>query len=310
MTDYSIKAIRQDFKNKGVFYTPEELSKFMRSLLPAEINEIYDPTCGSGNLLSVFSDEVKKYGQDINYGQVEIAKARLKNFEGVAGDTLKSPAFKDKKFNFIIANYPFSIKWEPFADERFCKCPVLPPPSKADYAFILHILHYLSDDGKAVVMGFPGILYRSGREQKIRRWIVEQNYIEKIIYIAGNRFADTSIATIVIVFNKNKNNNDIVFVDDENRLEKTVKIAEVQKNDYCLSVQNYIQKVEVKEKVNPLELMKEARNSFYSHLRKELEFEKEICLLNNCNFYEFIDELQIILNQYKQRNKFEEEKSE
>ena len=142
MADYSIKSIRQDFKNKGIFYTPEKLSKFMRNLLPAEVDEIYDPTCGAGNLLSVFGDEVKKYGQDINSEQVEFAKTRLKNFEGIAGDTLKSPAFKDKKFNYIIANYPFSIKWEPFVDERFEKCPVLPPPSKADYAFILHILHY------------------------------------------------------------------------------------------------------------------------------------------------------------------------
>ena len=300
MADYSIKSIRQDFKNKGIFYTPEKLSKFMRNLLPAEVDEIYDPTCGAGNLLSVFGDEVKKYGQDINSEQVEFAKTRLKNFEGIAGDTLKSPAFKGKKFNYIIANYPFSIKWEPFVDERFEKCPVLPPPSKADYAFILHILHYLSDNGKAAVMGFPGILYRGGREQKIRKWIVDQNYIEKIIHIPGNKFTDTAISTIVIVFNKNKTNSDIVFVDDENGLERTVKITEIQENNYCLSVQNYVQKEEIKEKINPLELMKETRNIFYNHLRKELEFEKAICLLNNGNFYEFVDELQIILNQYKQ----------
>lgn len=99
MADYSIKSIRQDFKNKGIFYTPENLSKFMRNLLPAKVDEIYDPTCGAGNLLSVFGDEVKKYGQDINSEQVEFAKTRLKNFEGVAGDTLKLPAFKGKKFN-------------------------------------------------------------------------------------------------------------------------------------------------------------------------------------------------------------------
>ena len=280
MADYSIKSIRQDFKNKGIFYTPENLSKFMRNLLPAKVDEIYDPTCGAGNLLSVFGDEVKKYGQDINSEQVEFAKTRLKNFEGVAGDTLKLPAFKGKKFNYIIANYPFSIKWEPFVDERFEKCPVLPPPSKADYAFILHILHYLSNNGKAAVMGFPGILYRVGREQKIRKWIVDQNYIEKIIHIPGNKFTD------------------IVFVDDENGLERTVKITEIQENNYCLSVQNYVQKEEIKEKINPLELAKETRNIFYNHLRKELEFEKAVCLLNNWNFNEFVDELQIILNQY------------
>lgn len=110
---------------------------------------------GDGALLSVFDDNVIKYGQDINYEQVEVAKQRLTNANIVAGDTLNEPAFRNKKFDYIVANPPFSVKWEPFKDERFEKAPALAPKSKADYAFILHILHYLSNTGKAVILEFP-----------------------------------------------------------------------------------------------------------------------------------------------------------
>ena len=146
MNEYNIKSIRQDFKQKGIFYTQRELAEYIKNLLPEKRpDRVYDPTCGNGGLLSVFDDSVEKYGQDINSEQVEEATRRLSNFHGVAGDTLKEPAFKDMKFDYIVANPPFSIKWEPFQDERF-NAPVLPPPSRADYAFNLHILHYLSDN--------------------------------------------------------------------------------------------------------------------------------------------------------------------
>ena len=125
MKDYNIKSIRQDFKQKGIFYTQKELAEYIKNLLPENVDRVYDPTCGNGGLLSVFDDNVEKYGQDINAQQVEEAANRLKNFHGVAGDTLKTPAFKDMKFDYIVANPPFSIKWEPFQDERF-NAPVLP----------------------------------------------------------------------------------------------------------------------------------------------------------------------------------------
>ena len=298
MADYSIKSIREEFKNKGIFYTPEELSKFMRDLLPQEITEIYDPTCGAGNLLSVFDDDVKKYGQDINGEQVEYARTRLKNFVGVAGDTLQNPAFMDRKFDYIISNYPFSIKWTPFVDERFDKAPVLPPPSKADFAFILHILHLLSDKGIGVVMGFPGILYRSGKEYQIRKWIVEQNYVEKVIAIAGKKFTDTAIATVIIIFNKAKTTNDIIFVDDENSLERIVSIEEVQKNDYNLSVSSYVQKEEPKEIIDPVELEREARNRFCEKLRKDIEFDRTVCELEGWNFKEYIRQIRAVIDEY------------
>lgn len=297
--DYSVRAIRDEFKSKGIFYTPEELSKFMRDLLPAEVTEIYDPTCGAGNLLAVFDDSVKKYGQDINAEQVEYAKKRLVNFEGVAGDTLQAPAFMDRKFEYIISNYPFSIKWTPFLDERFEKAPVLPPPSKADYAFILHILHLLSDTGKAAVMGFPGILYRGAREYQIRRWIVEQNYIEHVIAIAGKKFTDTAIATVAIVFNKAKTTSDIIFVDDENNLERTVSLEEVRKNDFNLSVSTYVQKEEQKEFIDPLQLDYLARKNFCQKLRKELEFEKMVCEMEGLSFSYFIKQIKAIIKEFE-----------
>ena len=154
--EYNLKSIKQQFKEKGIFYTPYELAQTLKSYITFSTKSVYDPTCGDGGLLNVFDDNVKKYGQEVNYQQLEVAKIKLKNFEGFCGDTLKNPAFMDKKFDCILANPPFSIKWEPpKSDIRFDAAPAMAPPSKADYAFILHILHYLSDDGKACVLEFP-----------------------------------------------------------------------------------------------------------------------------------------------------------
>ena len=225
MKSYSVKSIREEFKQKGIFYTQRELALYMKSLLPDNVNCIYDPTCGNGGLLSVFDDNVEKYGQDINAEQVAQASEQLKNFHGAVGDTLKNPAFTDIKFDYIVANPPFSIKWEPFEDERFSVAPVLPPQSKADYAFLLHILYCLSDKGIAVVLNFPGILYRGQREGKIRQWLIEKNVIEKVIHIAGNKFEDTKIATCILVLNKAKKDNNILFIDDETKREKIVTLS-------------------------------------------------------------------------------------
>ena len=184
MSNYNIKSIKEEFKAKGIFYTTNELALLIKSFVNIDIDEVYDPTCGDGSLLSVFDDNIKKYGQEINDHQLEVAENRLTNFTGYCGDTLKDPAFIDKKFKCIVANPPFSIAWEQpifngiFTDDRFRLVPALPPKSKADYAFILHILHFLETDGIAVVLNFPGILYRGNSEGQIRKWIVEQNYIE------------------------------------------------------------------------------------------------------------------------------------
>lgn len=299
MVDYNIKNIRQEFKDHGVFYTPPELAFKLKQYVDFAPDEVYDPTCGSGSLLSVFDDDVKKFGQELNPAQLEEAKTRLVNFEGIAGDTLKAPGFIGKKFKCIVANYPYSVKWEPAVDERFENAPCLPPPSKADYAFILHILHYLNDDGVAVTLNFPGILYRGQREGKIREWLIKQNYIDKVISIPPNTFVDTSIATVIIIFKKNRATTDVYFEDTALEKARVVSLNEIADNDYNLSVSNYIEPDVVKETINPEELQQKARDGFKANLIKEIRIDRQICELEGWDWkpyvYELIETLQNVL---------------
>lgn len=300
---YDIKSIRQDFKEKGIFYTTPELANYLKSFLPADVKEIYDPTCGNGGLLSAFGDDVIKYGQDINEEQVKFAEEHLKNFIGVVGDTLKSPAFIDRKFKYIIANPPFSIKWEQFTDERFENLPALPPKSKADYAFLAHILYYLEDDGMAVVLNFPGILYRGNAEGKIRQWFIENNYIDTVIEVDGGHFVDTKIATAVLILRKNKETTDIKFIHNDKQI--TVTKDEVEKNGYSLTVSYYIDEEVEKEEINPIELENTARQAFLDKLRKELDFEKMVCEMEGISMQPFINAIKKIVREYDAKIKQE-----
>lgn len=294
---YDIKSIRQDFKEKGIFYTTPELANYLKSFLPADVKEIYDPTCGNGGLLSAFDDDVIKYGQDINEKQVKFAEEHLQNFVGVAGDTLKNPAFMDRKFKYIIANPPFSIKWEPFTDERFEHLPALPPKSKADYAFLAHILYYLQDDGMGVVLNFPGILYRGNAEGKIRQWFIENNYIDTVIEVDGGHFVDTKIATAVLILRKNKETTDIKFIHNDKEI--TVTQDEVEKNGYSLTVSYYIEEEVKKEEINPIELENTARKAFLDKLRKELDFEKMVCEMEGISMQPFMNAIKKIVREYE-----------
>ena len=303
MKEHSIKAIKEEFKNKGVFYTPPELSEYLKSLVDKEIKNVYDPTCGRGNLLSVFGDEIKKYGQELNPTELENAKILLKNFEGYCGDTLVDDKFKGFKFDCIVANPPFSINWEPPAnkddDVRFINSPAIPTKSKADFAFILHIIHHLEDDGIAVALEFPGILYRGNKEGEIRKWLVEQNYIEKVISIPGNTFTDTSIGTCVLVFKKNKKNTNVEFIDKENNLSKIVSFKEIEENNFNLSVSTYVQIEIEKEKTDPLELEEKARTDFLIYLEKQLMFSKFVSEMEKIEFEPFIKEIEKVLKKFK-----------
>lgn len=296
---YDIKTIKQDFKDKGIFYTPPELAEMLKSYVDVEPREVYDPTCGRGNLLSVFGDDIPKYGQDINTDEVVEATESLKNFVGMAGDTLKNPQWMGRKFHVIVANPPFSIKWEPIEDERFTVAPAIPTAGKADYAFLLHILHYLADDGVAVVLGFPGILYRGNREGQIRQWMVESNYIDKVIHVAGNTFVDTTIATCILVLRKNKTTTDIEFVDSENGLSRVVSVEEIKQNGFGLSVNNYVTAEEISEVVDPIELEKTARQGFLIKLRQELEFSKMVCEMEGIEFDTFIKDIKDVIKEYE-----------
>lgn len=295
---HSVKAVREKFKNNGVFYTPPELAEMMKSFLPQDIDEIYDPTCGNGNLLSAFGDDVKKYGQDIDYEQIEQARERLVNFSGISGDTLKEPAFWGRKFKNIIANPPFSIKWDGKLDERFEAAPCLPPNGKADYAFILHCLYYLSEDGTAVIMNFPGILYRGQREGKIRQWLIEQNYIDSVIHIPPNKFEDTSIATCILILKKQRNTTDVLFINQEIDKTRKVKHKEIVDNGYNLSVSLYVAEEEKKEIIDPIKLEHEAQQKLVNRLRAELEFSKFVCNEEGINFAALLEELGKVINEF------------
>ena len=295
---HSVKAVREQFKNNGVFYTPPELAEMMKSFLPQDIDEIYDPTCGNGNLLSAFGDNVKKYGQDIDYEQIEQARERLVNFTGISGDTLKEPAFWGRKFKNIIANPPFSIKWDGKSDERFEAAPCLPPNGKADYAFILHCLHYLSEDGTAVIMNFPGILYRGQREGKIRQWLLEQNYIDSVIHIPPNKFEDTAIATCILVLKKQRNTTDVLFINQEIDKTRRVQYKEIADNGYNLSVSLYVAEEEKKEIIDPIKLEHEAQQNLVNRLRTELEFSKFVCNEEGMNFAALLEELGKVINEF------------
>lgn len=296
---YNLKSIKEEFKSKGIFYTPPELAELLKSYVNFTPNEIYDPTCGDGALLNVFGDDVVKYGQEINLEQLQVAKERLKNFNGYCGDTLKDPAFKDKKFDCILANPPFSIKWEPVRDERFGDCPELPPPSKADYAFLLHILHYLSDNGVAITLNFPGILYRGNKEGKIRQWLIENNYIERVVNIPPDTFVDTKIATALIIFKKNKTTTDIVFEDRQLNKERIVALEEIIQNNYNLSVSCYIQEEKPKIIVDAIELQNEAREQMYNRLKHDIAVDIMVCKFENLDKNVFLDNLIKIVEEFR-----------
>jgi type I restriction system adenine methylase HsdM len=304
MSNYNIKSIKEEFKAKGIFYTTNELALLIKSFVDIETDEVYDPTCGDGSLLSVFPDEIKKYGQEINDHQIEVAKNRLKNFTGYCGDTLKDPAFNDKKFKCIVANPPFSIAWEPpilngmFTDDRFRLAPALPPKSKADYAFILHILHYLANDGIAVVLNFPGILYRGNSEGKIRKWIVENNFVDKVIRIPEKTFVDTTIETALLVFRKNKTTTDIEFIDTVKNKRYTATLEEVKKNNFVLSVSTFVQDEVIKIKYDPNELQANSRASMIRKIKADIEMDKMICEIEGYNFTEYLLSIKELIETY------------
>ncbi len=303
MEDYSVKEIRKKFKEQGVFYTDKRLAKFIASFIPDGIEEVYDPTCGSGNLLSVFPDSVRKFGQEIDATQAEEARHRLVNSEIAVGDTLEAPAFMGRKFKAIVANPPFSIKWTPpqLPDSRFSTAPVFPPPSKADYAFILHILYYLADDGVASVLNFPGVLYRGNREYTLRKWIVERNLIDSVTLVDGGYFEDTTISTALIVFKKGKSDGDkIRFATFPDGKETAVNLDDVRAQDYNLSPSAYIED----DTCNPFadfdpiaaELL--ARKHLVGKLRKELTFSRFVAEQEGLPLQPLIDDLQGVIKEF------------
>jgi type I restriction enzyme M protein len=301
----SLKQLRNDYKEHGVFYTDSKLAEIIKQFIPSDVKEVYDPTCGSGALLSAFGDDVVKYGQELNTMQAEETQRNLKNAHIAAGDTLLEPAFLDKKFRGIVANPPFSVSWEPGKiashDARFIAAPCLPPRSKADYAFLLHILYMLSEDGVAACLGFPGILYRGQREGKIREWLVRINVIEEIHHIPGGFFDDTNIATCLIVMKKNRGNrNTIRFVDMEHGISGDILISDIEANGFNLSVSSYVTHPEPeKPPFDSRAVELQAHEDIIARLKKEIDFSKRVALIEGWDLDKvLISRLKDLINSY------------
>lgn len=299
-------------KSGGEFFTPQEVSKLLVEITlynNAKPNKVYDPACGSGSLLlqykkSLKSDPKKGYfGQEINITTYNLARMNMflhdvnyTRFDIAHGDTLISPSENHKElepFDAIVSNPPYSTKWEGkdnallINDERFNKAGVLAPTSKADLAFVMHSLSWLSEKGSAAIVCFPGVMYRSGAEKEIRKYIIEENFVDCVISLASNLFFGTSIAVCILVLRKNKTDKNTLFINaneefikvtnknmlsKENlenilklytdrvevpHLSKLVSIEEIAKNDYNLSVSSYVEVKDTREIIDIKVLNKE-----------------------------------------------------
>jgi len=302
-------------KSGGEFYTPQEVSELLARITTVgkkEVNKVYDPACGSGSLLLKFSkilghEHVRQgfFGQEINLTTYNLCRINMflhdinyNNFDVALGDTLIDPKhWDDEPFDAIVSNPPYSINWEGDAnpllinDPRFSPAGVLAPKSNADWAFNMHILSWLSTSGAAAIVCFPGIFYRQHAEQKIRKYFVDNNYIDTIISLPQGLFFGASIAVYIMVLKKSKSDNRILFINAENEfiptrdriknskktkdlsgenISRIIKLYQernnvefvsqvvdnkiISENDYNLSVSNYVTTKDNREVINITEL--------------------------------------------------------
>jgi type I restriction enzyme M protein len=223
-------------KSGGEYYTPQEVSELLAqiaSIGKTELKKVYDPAVGSGSLLLKFQKVLGPgkvggyFGQEINLNTYNLARINMflhdvpyEQFHLAHGDTLEHPAhWDDEPFEAIVSNPPYSIKWAGDAnpllinDPRFAPAGVLAPKSKADLAFTMHILSWLAVNGTAAIVEFPGVMYRGGAEAKIRKYLVDNNYVDAVIQLPPDLFFGTTIATCILVLKKSKSTNDVVFID-------------------------------------------------------------------------------------------------
>lgn len=300
-------------KSGGEFFTPADVSELLTRLGTVgktEINKVYDPACGSGSLLLkaekvLGRDAIRNgfYGQEINITTYNLCRINMflhdvgfDKFDIACEDTLTSPQhWDDEPFELIVSNPPYSIKWagdeNPLLinDPRFSPAGVLAPKSKADMAFIMHSLAWLASNGTAAIVCFPGIMYRGGAEQKIRKYLVDNNYVDCIIQLPNNLFFGTSIATCIMVMKKNKTDNKTLFIDatkecvkvtnnnkltpenidrivetftkreDVQHFSHLATYEEVSTNDYNLSVSTYVETEDTREKIDIVKLNAEIK---------------------------------------------------
>ena len=230
-------------KKAGEFYTPQEVSTILAKIVSTgkqKLKNVYDPTCGSGSLLLRVAKEVKEvsqfYGQELNRTTYNLARMNMimhdihyQRFDLKQDDTLENPMHIDLRFEAIVANPPFSAEWSAnqlFSnDERFSQYGKLAPSSKADYAFVTHMIHQLDENGTMAVVLPHGALFRGGAEGHIRQYLIEnKNYLDAVIGLPEKIFYGTGIPTCIMVFKKcRENSDDILFIDASNEFEKVGK---------------------------------------------------------------------------------------
>lgn len=316
-------------KSGGEFFTPQCVSKLIARLAvhgQKTINKIYDPAAGSGSLLlqakKQFDEHIIEegfFGQEINHTTYNLARMNMflhninyDKFDIALGNTLIDPRFGDEKpFDAIVSNPPYSVNWigsdDPtlINDDRFAPAGVLAPKSKADFAFVMHALSYLSSKGRAAIVCFPGIFYRGGAEQKIRKYLVDNNFVETVIALAPNLFYGTTIAVNILVLSKHKLDTKTQFIDatgsdffkketnnnilEEEHIEKIISIFDAKEdienvsktidnkiiveNDYNLSVSSYVEVKETRQETNIKELNERIRQivARENELRTEID---------------------------------------
>ena len=298
-------------KSGGEYFTPQEVSELLARITVVgkkEVNRVYDPACGSGSLLLKYEKILGKenvregfYGQEINITTYNLCRINMflhdigyDKFNIANADTLADPQHWDEQpFEAIVSNPPYSTKWEGDSnpllinDPRFSPAGVLAPKSKADLAFIMHSLSWLATNGTAAIVCFPGMLYRTGAERKIRKYLIDNNFIDCIIQLPSNLFFGTSIATCIMVLKKSKAENSTLFIDASNEFVKVtnsnklkskhinkilgsytdrkdqqhfvrlVSNNEIQEEDYNLSVSTYIEHEDTTEKIDIVVLNQE-----------------------------------------------------
>lgn len=314
-------------KSGGEFFTPQEVSELLAEMTvvgKTSVNKVYDPAAGSGSLLLKFAkvlgkDNVRQgfYGQEINLTTYNLARINMflhdinfEKFNIAHGDTLTDPQHWDEEpFDAIVSNPPYSIKWDGDAnpllinDPRFSPAGVLAPKSKADLAFTMHILSWLSTTGTAAIVEFPGVLYRGGAEAKIRKYLIDNNFVDAVIQLPPDLFFGTSIATCIIVLKKSKKDNATLFIDasaefvrsgNKNKLSETnrTKILEtfttredvehfaklvpnedIVSNDYNISITSYVEAQDTQEVIDITKLNAEIKQivSKQAELRKSID---------------------------------------
>lgn len=300
-------------KSGGEFFTPQEVSELLARITVVgkkDVNKVYDPACGSGSLLLKFAKILGKenirlgfFGQEINITTYNLCRMNMwlhdidyDKFDIALGDTLTKPQHWDEEpFEAIVSNPPYSVKWEGDSnpvlinDPRFAPAGVLAPKSKADLAFVMHCLSWLAPNGTAAIVCFPGVLYRGGAEQKIRKYLVDNNYIDTVIQLPENLFFGTGITTCIMVLKRSKSENNILFIDaskefiksgNKNKLTEEniqnilnayverknrdhfsslVPREEIKENDYNLSVSAYVEPEDDKEEIDIVKLNAEIK---------------------------------------------------